>query len=70
MVNLVLVSQAERETGYSSGHIRYLLGEGLINGRKEGGIWLVDLNDLLRHKRQMDRLGSQKYDPTRGKAKS
>lgn len=67
MAEIVLVSQAERETGYSSGHIRFLLGEGLVKGRKEGGIWLVDLDDLKRHKREMDQLGPQKYDPTRDK---
>jgi hypothetical protein len=67
MSNLVLVSQAERASAYSAGHIRYLVGKGFVSGKKEGGIWLVDLDDLKRYERQMEELGDQKFDPTRGK---
>ena len=66
MVNLVLVTQAARESEYTGHHIRYLIRQKLVNGYKEGGIWLVDLDDLKRYEREMQELGPQKFDPTRG----
>lgn len=68
MANLVLVSQAVEETGYTAQHISYLLRSKLVQGKKQGGIWLVDLDDLKQHKRDMDALGPKKFDPTRGDA--
>lgn len=65
MANLVLVSQAEPESGYTGDHIRYLLRHGLVKGHKQGGIWLVDLADLKRYEQEMEELGTQKHDPTR-----
>jgi hypothetical protein len=35
-------------------------------GQKVGGTWLVDLDDLKRYEQEMVRLGTQKFDPTRG----
>lgn len=67
MANLVLVARADRESRYSADHIRYLVRNGLVKGDKEGGIWLVDLEDLKRYEREMEELGPQKFDPTRGK---
>lgn len=67
MANLVLVTQATRESEYTGHHIRHLIRQGLVVGKKEGGIWLVDLDDLKRYEQEMKQLGSQKFDPTRGK---
>jgi excisionase family DNA binding protein len=66
MAEWVSVTEAREKTGYSDRHIRLLLRENTIKGRKTGGIWLVDLDDLLQYKRQMDELGTKRYDPTRG----
>jgi hypothetical protein len=67
MANYVMVSRAERESKYSARHIRYLVQNELVAGYKEGWYWFVDLEDLQRYERKMDELGSQKFDPTRGK---
>jgi hypothetical protein len=67
MANLVLVTQAARESEYTGHHIRYLIRNKLVRGIKEGGIWLVDLDDLRRYEESMGELGTKKFDPTRGK---
>ena len=67
MANLVLVTQAVKESEYTGHHIRHLIRQKLVKGAKEGGIWLVDLDDLKRYEREMKDLGPQKFDPTRGK---
>jgi hypothetical protein len=68
MTNLVIVAIASEESGYSAEHIRLLLRRGQVEGRKIGGTWLVDLEDLRRHQRAMTELGRKKFDPTRGKS--
>lgn len=66
MADLVLVSQAEQESSYTANHIRHLLRTCEIKGRKVGGTWLVDIEDLRRYEREMEELGQSKFDPTRG----
>ncbi len=66
MANLVLIAQAAQESEYSAIHIRLLLRKHLVNGQKVGGTWLVDLDDLKRYEQEMMRLGTKKFDPTRG----
>lgn len=66
MANLVLIAEAVEKTGYTPRHISLLLRRGQIQGKKVGRIWLVDLDDLLRHKTEMDELGTKRHDPTRG----
>jgi hypothetical protein len=66
MTNLVLVTQAAQHSRYSPQHIRHLIRNGFIQGEKQGGIWLVDLDDLQRYEREMTDLGAKKFDPTRG----
>jgi hypothetical protein len=70
MASLVLIARAERESEYSATHIRYLLRKQLVKGQKEGGTWLVDLDDLHRYEREMKELGAKKHDPTRGEENS
>lgn len=67
MANLVLVTQAARESEYTGHHIRHLIRQNLVKGKKEGGIWLVDLDDLKRYEQEMMQLGVKKFNPTRGK---
>jgi hypothetical protein len=67
MSNLVLLTRASGETSYSVSHIRNLLSKKLVKGGKEGGIWLVDLDELKAYKKAMEELGSKKFDPTKNK---
>jgi hypothetical protein len=63
MANFVLLTRASSETSYSVSHIRNLVSRKLVKGAKEGGIWLVDLDDLKVYKEGMDALGTSKFDP-------
>jgi hypothetical protein len=65
MPNLVLLTRASLETSYSVSHIRNLVNKQIVKGAKEGGIWLVDLDDLKTYKQAMDELGTKKFDPTK-----
>jgi hypothetical protein len=65
MTNFVLVALAAEESEYTSDHIRLLMRKGLVKGRKVGGTWLVDQDDLKRYEAQMKSLGNRKFDPTR-----
>jgi hypothetical protein len=66
MANLVLIAEAAEQTGYTPQHISLLLRRKQVQGRKVGRIWLVDLDDLMQHKVEMDELGTKRHDPTRG----
>jgi hypothetical protein len=70
MANLVLIARAAQETNYTAEHIRYLMRKRLVKGEKQGGTWLVDLDDLRRYEQEMQDLGTKKFDPTRGKTTS
>lgn len=65
MPNFVLIAEAVEESDYTRQHISLLLRQGLIKGKKVGGTWLVDLDDLKRYEREMNELGVKKFDPTK-----
>ena len=65
MGQLVLVSQAVEESDYSEPHIRLLLRQGRVKGEKQRGIWMVDIDDLKRYEKEMDEVGTKKFDPTK-----
>jgi len=67
MEQLVLIKVAVEEIGYSAPHITLLLRKGEVNGKKVGGIWLVDLDSLKTYATTMQELGTQKFDPTKNK---
>lgn len=67
MANLILVSQAAKESEYTATHIRYLLRHNLVKGQNIG-IWLVDLDDLKRYEAEMKEAGTSKFDPTKNKS--
>ena len=66
MANLVLIAQAAIEVDYTTEHISLLLRQGRVKGQKFGGVWLVDLEDLKQYEREMNKLGTKKFDPTKG----
>ncbi len=66
MPNLVLIAEAVGHSSYTRQHISLLLRQGIIKGKKIGGTWLVDLDDLKRYEQEMNELGMKKFDPTKG----
>ena len=70
MANLVPITDAANEVPYSVNHIRTLLLKRAIQGRKAGGIWLVDLDDLKEYQKKMEELGKKKFTTNKNKAES
>ncbi len=68
MANLVPITDAANEVPYSVNHIRTLLHKKAIQGRKAGGIWLVDLDDLKEYQEKMEGLGKRKFTTNKNKA--
>lgn len=66
MPNYVLIAEAAEHSGYTTQHISLLLRQGRVAGKKIGGTWLVDLDDLIRYESEMTKLGTKKFDPTKG----
>jgi hypothetical protein len=67
MANFMLISEAAQKSIYSPQHIRHLIRTAAVIGRKQGGIWLVDLDDLKRYEQEMEEAGTKKFDPTKRK---
>jgi excisionase family DNA binding protein len=61
----ITTAEAAELTGYDPAHVRWLIREGRIYGKKFGRDWMVERETLLAYKRQMDDLGSAKHDPWR-----
>jgi hypothetical protein len=70
MANLVLIAEAAEQSSYTTQHISLLLRRKSVKGRKVGRIWLVDLDDLKRYEKEMEEMGTKKFDPTQGRDKS
>lgn len=56
MPDLVLIAEAVEHSSYTPQHISLLLRQGRVKGRKVGGTWLVDLDDLKRYEQEMNEL--------------
>lgn len=65
MATYRLVSKAAESSIYSADHIRHLLSNGLIQGKKQGRFWLVDIEDLKRYEEATQAQGTKKHDPTK-----
>ncbi len=70
MPNFIIINEAVNETAYSMTHIRTLLTRGAIRGRKSGGIWLVDIDDLKAYEQRMRELDKKKFTTQKNKHKS
>lgn len=66
MPNYVLIAEAAEYSSYTTQHISLLLRQGRVQGKKVGGTWLVDLDDLKRYEQEMNELGTKRFDPTKG----
>ncbi|MBN1975941.1 MAG: helix-turn-helix domain-containing protein [Anaerolineae bacterium] len=64
--HFVSVPDGAELTGYSVALVRRLAQRGRVNAVKVGREWLIDRAALLEYKAEMQRLGPQKHDPTRG----
>jgi excisionase family DNA binding protein len=65
LTDWITTAEAAELTGYDPAHIRWLIRENRIKGKKFGRDWMVDRETLLDYKRKMDELGSGKHDPWR-----
>jgi hypothetical protein len=67
--NLVLIYEAinEGHTHYSPRHIALLIRQGKLPGKKQGKVWLVDLDALKAYETEMTQAGAAKFDPTKNK---
>jgi len=67
MPNFVLITKARELSNYSDRHIRLLVRNNLVKGEKQGGVWLVDLDDLLAYQARMEEKGAQKFTTKKSK---
>lgn len=63
MANYVTLAEAAESSIYSHVHLSYLLRKKLIEGRKSGNIWLVDLDSLREYEAATQALGKKKHTP-------
>jgi excisionase family DNA binding protein len=64
--SFVSTSEGAELTGYSRQMVRVLAQSGRVNAHKVGRDWLIERASLIKYRTEMDRLGPQKHDPTRG----
>jgi excisionase family DNA binding protein len=65
LANWITTREAAELTGYVVVYIRNLAQKERIRAVKHGRDWLIDRDDVLRYKRDMDALGSQRHNPWR-----
>jgi hypothetical protein len=63
VADLVLIKEALEHSEYTADHIRKLLNQGIIQGKKVGWIWLVDLDSLREYEQEMKAQGTAKHRP-------
>jgi excisionase family DNA binding protein len=65
----ITTAEAAVLTGYDATHVRYLVREGHIRGKKFGRDWMVHRGSLLAYAGEMKKLGTAKHDPWRSGAR-
>ena len=63
MANFVLISEAVQHCQYTPDHLRYLARKGFVSSKRVGGIWFIDLDDLIRYEQEMEQLGPKRFGP-------
>ena len=61
--DLITVSQASKLSGYNEEHIRRLLREGLISGRKFGIVWQVSQSSLFTYLTEAQQSEDRRHGP-------
>ena len=62
--NELTVTEASELSGYSGRHIRRLVKQGRVEGRRAGDwLYLIDRESLMAYVAQMESLGGAKHDP-------
>jgi excisionase family DNA binding protein len=61
----ITTKEAAELTSYNATHVRWLIREGRIEGRKFGRDWMVQRQSLEEYAEEMKKLGRAKHDPWR-----
>jgi excisionase family DNA binding protein len=61
----ITTKEAAELTGYHTVHVRRLLREGRVEGKKFGRDWMISRESIQEYKDQMKELGPSKHDPRR-----
>jgi len=61
----ITTAEAAELTGYHAVHIRRLIRDGHISGKKFGRDWLVNRESAQAYAEKMKELGAAKHDPRR-----
>ena len=59
----ITVSQASKLSGYNEEHIRRLLRDGLISGRKFGIVWQVSQSSLISYLTEAQKSEDKRHGP-------
>ena len=62
------VKEAAKQSGYHPEHIRELIRDGLIKGRKVSIVWLVDSKSLIAYLDSANKSEDGRYKPKRNKS--
>ncbi len=63
----ITTTEAAELTGYTGALIRYLARNGHVKAQKFGRDWMIDRQSVIAYAEEMQRLGTDKHDPTRGR---
>ena len=62
----ITTAEAAELSGYHIDHLRDLLANGRIKGRKWGREWMVSRDGLMAYIRKVEKLGAKRGPKTRG----
>jgi excisionase family DNA binding protein len=61
----ISTAEGARISGYHEAYVRTLAREGTVTAYRIGRTWIVNRENLLRYRREMDTLGNQRHNPWR-----
>ena len=56
----ITITEASKQSGYSPVHLREIVREGRISGRKIATVWLVNRSSLLAYLREQAKRGEKR----------
>ncbi len=65
----ITTTEAAELTGYAAAYFRQLIKRGRLQAQKRGRDWFLNKMEVLTYAEEMQRIGPQKYDPWRTKAR-